>query len=224
MSRFVSSEEARGLLEGAPGPLTAELDVFDPDECEAEASIHTNGVTVLFTAGTGQTFPTGTQNTADLERWRALNDSEPMRYARLFAAAPDLANTVIALTEERERLLVDAKEREHRGAIVAKLNQDGATLAMEELARQATRAEVERDRLRAILACERGEKAPEGWEWVDHEDAWIKTGMNTRVDRHEAGRWQAYRWTGQEERELTEVQPTALEAIEAADIALGETP
>lgn len=107
VSRIVSAEEARKLLDGAPGPLTAELDVFDPDEHEAEASVNTEGVTVLFTAGTGETFPNGTQDPADLERWRALNDSEPMRYARLFAAAPDLAATVIALSDERDRLLRD---------------------------------------------------------------------------------------------------------------------
>lgn len=141
MTRLVSAEEARGLLEGAPGPLTAELDVFDPDEREAEASVNDEGVSVLFTSGTGEMFPTGTQNATDLARWLALNDSKPMRYARLFAAAPDLAATVIALSEE----------------IVA-----AESLAMSWSTLAAT-ASNERDRLRAILACERGESAPEGW-------------------------------------------------------------
>lgn len=69
----------------------------------------------------------------------------------MFRAAPDLAATVIALTDERDRLLAAAKEREHRAAIVVKMNQDGAALAMEQLAQDAAAVEKERDRLRDIL-------------------------------------------------------------------------
>lgn len=111
------ADKARALLaslpEGTPGPLTAELDVFDPDEREAEASVNDEGVSVLFTAGTGEMFPTGTQTAADLARWRALEDSKPMRYARLFAAAPDLRDALVAALDREDsamqalRALVD---------------------------------------------------------------------------------------------------------------------
>lgn len=81
----------------------------------------------------------------------------------------------------------------------------------------------ERDRLRLILACERGEWAPEGWEWtvdvnchgfwfgrtVSDAQGWPTSvrRMTTKGWSHDGGRT---------------VRPTALDAIEAADRAAEE--
>lgn len=144
MTRLVSAEEARGLLEGAtPGPWRSQIAACDHGDAEEHAAIKGGGSLVVTCVG----------------------DQD----AGLIAAAPDLAATVIALSEER-------------------------------------------DRLRDILACERGEKAPEGWRWAG--TFWTTTHDRARVASigdgyaHTAiGQWCAERY------------PTALEAIEAADRA-----
>lgn len=95
-------------------------------------------------------------------------------------------------------------------------------------------------RLTRILACERGEWAPEGWKWrrirdeawvgFDDDDgvrAWCR-GRSTRVVRSaRTGRWTAWTlmpgmcdcWDAQADKDHA---PTALEAIEAADAAARE--
>ena len=44
----------------------------------------------------------------------------------------------------------------------------------------------ERDRLVAVLACERGERAPEGWEWEWQTRRWIKASIPAVAS---AGSW-----------------------------------
>ncbi len=114
---------------------------------------------------------------------------------------------------------------------------------VEALSERVAQAEKERDRLRLVLACERGEWAPKGWKWrLVKNDAWIDgfdygvwawcRGRSTRVVRSaQTGRWQKWApmpglrnfWTGQPNDAHI---PTALEAIEhadAADLAAKET-
>lgn len=112
---------------------------------------------------------------------------------------------------------------------------------VDDLAATVIALTAERDRLREILACERGERAPEGWEWClvrdeawsddfDDEGAWVWCrGRDTRIVRSaQTGRWMAWTltpglrnsWDGQAPKDHL---PTALEAIEAADRAAKET-
>lgn len=73
-------------------------------------------------------------------------------------------------------------------------------------------------RLHAILACERGESAPEGWTRVSTFDCeWENHRTDMRVDNLGPGEWQAFRWSGQHDYTVGDPQPTALEAIEQAD-------
>lgn len=104
MGTKLTDNEIEALLATAPGPLVAELDIFDPDECEAEVSVHTHDVTILFCDGTGQTFPNGTLTEADETRWKALKDSVSFAYGRLFAAAPEFAREVLALRAEVDKM------------------------------------------------------------------------------------------------------------------------
>lgn len=116
--------------------------------------------------------------------------------------------TVVALSEERDAL---ASRDALRRAEIAML---GANL-------DAVR--TERDRLRDILAAERGERAPEGWTRMSKFDCeWENQRTGMWVDEIEPGKWQACRWSGQRELSVSDVVPTALEAIEAADRAAGE--
>ena len=104
----------------------------------------------------------------------------------------------------------------------AKMARDGLMYmpnrsTLERWAAHVERVESERDRLRAILLCEQGKAAPEGWtrtgkfshDWEHHAEG-------LRVDEMSPGRWQAFRWTGQEERMVGDEHPSALECIEAA--------
>ena len=123
---------------------------------------------------------------------------------RFHVAAPALARTVVALSEERDE------------------------------------ARRERDRMRDILACERGERAPEGWYWADGQ--WNREGADFAwaVERNPCPfdddlsadcPWLPTTWTIRQARWQTEsdikdvmvltTHPTALEAIEQADKAAG---
>lgn len=74
---------------------------------------------------------------------------------------------------------------------------------------------AERDRLRDILRCERGEWAPDGWVWRPAERAW-QSAINL-VMLHDGGwGWCFRKGTG---RRGQGTAPTALEALEAADKA-----
>lgn len=79
------------------------------------------------------------------------------------------------------------------------------------------------DRLRLTLLCERGEWAPEGWEWDGY---WIRRAGDgaglVRVMRHGRG-WEAssIMWSRDVLGVFMPIEAlTALEAIEAADLAL----
>lgn len=89
------------------------------------------------------------------------------------------------------------------------------------MARTVVALSEERDRLRLILACERGEWAPEGWVRNKFDHDWNNPGTDMRVDEIGPGRWQAYRWSGQHDLPVGDEMPTALEAIEQADKAAG---
>ena len=91
MTRVVSAEEARGLLEGAtPGPMSA------------DANGNGNGSIWCVRDDRGVRV--------------ALLGANDGPDASLLAAAPDLAATVIALSEERDRYraALDAIARSHR--------------------------------------------------------------------------------------------------------------
>jgi len=76
-------------------------------------------------------------------------------------------------------------------------------------------AEVKR--LKALLDCEAGISAPEGWAWV-HYRAWTNASGSVRVYRAaEAGKW----WTIDEAGTLTGPYAYALAAIEAAEQSHG---
>ena len=151
MSHLVSAEEARGLLLSVP---TCAL-------VERPGAI---GRRQLWMDDAG-----------DLRFVADINCNHG-DYRALFAAAPDLAATVIALSEER-------------------------------------------DRLRDVLACERGESAPEGWEWLSDNETWAKPGAEVFVEPYALGRWQVYVLVDGCARNIEQKYAYAIEAIEAADRA-----
>lgn len=167
-SHLVTAEEARALLKSAtPGSMRAADDGSGcgPDCCKTWVVRDNVGVRL------------------------ALLDADGEADARLFAAAPSLAHTVIAL-------------------------------------------EAERDELRLTLLNERGEGAPpsEGWAWGDDggkcsQHEWIKAGprLDSAVWRGPCNiepywYWQAHPIGGSRQGS----EPTAREAMKAADIATKE--
>jgi len=110
----------------------------------------------------------------------------------------------------------------------AKMARDGVGYmpnrsTLERWAAHVESVEAERDRLRAILLCEQGKAAPEGWiRYSKFDTNWSCPRTDMRVDQLTPGRWQAFRWTGQQERMVGDEHPSALECIEAAMKA--ETP
>ncbi len=72
---------------------------------------------------------------------------------------------------------------------------------------------VERDRLRDILDCETGKRAPEGWTWFDTDWCWFRRGALGWVEKRQN------QWIIIKTRERFDY---ALEAIEAADRAAKE--
>ncbi len=92
-ARIVSAEEARGLLEGArPGPYIAGHEQFRP--------------AVFPTSGSAVDVP-------------IADDIQDHATAQLFAAAPDLAHTVIALEGERDAALARVARLERVLAVEA---------------------------------------------------------------------------------------------------------
>ena len=97
MSRLVSADEARGLLEGAtPGPWVANL---DDDKCAAILDWRVVDTDVRFVVS------------ADWYERHSAGETETVcgvkiaeADAALIAAAPDLAATIVALSEERDHL------------------------------------------------------------------------------------------------------------------------
>lgn len=139
-SRLVSAQEARGLLEKYAEVLT-------PDG-EYDRLART---VIALTADYNR------QADEIMAAYHALRATPEQTVARRLSA---LCAEVVAerdrLLSIRDDLVTDlgrqhAKLREHRAAIVVKMNQDGATLAMEQLAQDAAAVEKERDRLRDIL-------------------------------------------------------------------------
>jgi len=95
--------------------------------------------------------------------------------------------------------------------------------AAPDLAYSLAECERERDRLRDILACERGERAPEGWTWSPFA-TWRRAAADPRTTaaiawRHEQA--PGTEWSWRVDRQRLGCCATALEAIEAADAALG---
>jgi hypothetical protein len=122
----------------------------------------------------------------------------------------DLAR-IAALEEEQRRDLADVE----RFRAMARGYMD-----------ERDEARAERDRLRDILACERGERAPEGWRWSSSAIC-SRGGGDTgepyaSISRGsvDAGR-PSWRWfcVGKEGDAWT-----AIEAIEAADLAAKAAP
>jgi len=131
----------------------------------------------------------------------------------MFRAAPSLAHTVIALTEERDRLRAAETEHVERNSDLWTENTNRESDCM--------RLTAERDRLGAILAAERGERAPEGWEWTDvgefrfwRRDDWVVS------SEPGSGKWGYANLNGKPEP--VGFCTYALEAIEAADRAAEE--
>lgn len=252
MTRLVSAEEARGLLTWAtPGPWYVD------------------------SSGRGVEYNSPDIGAVEVVAWTAKGDT------KLIAAAPDLAATVIALSEDRDRtqehvirltaenvnllrwqsVAADA-HLDHLCAMVtslaandetpralrsisaesvvselrrtfdaervnrAKSEAESVTLrkAAEDMEGRALDAEKERDearadrdRLRAMLACERGEAAPEGWEAVIQGGGliWMYADLSRGFAIKVGKEWH---WSPAPDVESTPF-PTALEAIEAADRA-----
>lgn len=180
---LVSAEEARGLLDKAtPGPWQAR---------------YANGYGCV-------AWPHG---------W-VLDGERPPEYeeadARLAAASPDLARTVIALHARAERA-----ERE-RDTLAKRFDRACKTIKEERAMYDVVQAE--RDRLARILAVERGDEsqAPEGWR---KGASWFRVGdpICAAMSADLPGGGQGWRW------DLNDgphgYAATALEAMEAADAA-----
>lgn len=118
-----------------------------------------------------------------------------------------------ALAEEYRALADGEEPLARRFALVGHL---GATLAALDV------VTAERDRLRDILACERGEKAPEGWSFDHATCSWSMAGGTIVTFRVTGsfldGSEPFIRWEWIAGRTFG-ASPTALEAIEAADRA-----
>lgn len=164
----------------------------------------TPGPWYVDSSGRGVEYNSPDIGAVEVVAWTAKGDT------KLIAAAPDLAATVIALSggfESCVRLatwMSDAQEA---------LDYNGCGMAGDEAIVLMKRLVAERDRLRAILACERGESAPEGWRWEWQTRRWINASTCTVVS---AGSW----FIG-----IDGPRGTArymLECIEAADRAAGE--
>lgn len=91
--------------------------------------------------------------------------------------------------------------------------------------RELTAAIAERDRLRHVLSCERGEWAPAGWLWTPH-DTWIRyattglPGPSASVWRHSDQN--GVEWSWRVDKARRGECKTALDAIDAADRAAKE--
>lgn len=140
--RIVSAEEARGLLDGATPRPWAD-------------------------AGFGAVCPNGdeTKATITMMPWEGDTDEEGRRLdanIRLVCAAPDLAATVIALTEERDRNLDEARATardEENAAWIAAVRDQGRRLGiadkdgkccLENVTEYTLTVMAERDRLLSI--------------------------------------------------------------------------
>ena len=110
-------EEIRNRLTVADikGPLTAELDIFDPDGLEIVASVYDEKLTFLYTSGSGVTHKGDTQAERDA-CWEAAKAALPV--AQLFANAPSdiafLLAEVSRLTDacrQYEQAMLAAREK-----------------------------------------------------------------------------------------------------------------
>ena len=72
-------------------------------------------------------------------------------------------------------------------------------------------------RLNDILACERGERAPEGWVFDRRSASWLRGPYH--IKQEGPGSWEVHRGPDQPNDLLFDAVNTALEAIEAADLA-----
>jgi len=163
MSKRVTAEEARGLLEGV-APEGWLVEVLPPpstkpaNAAELLADLQRPAAYILDQGGKG--------TVAEVV---VLSD------APVLGAAPSLAFTVVALEAER-----DEARAERDAYRKAKAEND------ERFMLERDEARAERDRLRDILACERGEKAPEGWAWEWQTRRWINASISAVVG---SGSW-----------------------------------
>lgn len=88
------------------------------------------------------------------------------------------------------------------------------------------RVETKRDRLQAILDAETGKSGPDGWLWTPH-DTWSRyatlgaPGPSASVWRH--ADMNGVEWSWRIDRDRRGTAKTALEAMEAADLAVKES-
>jgi hypothetical protein len=158
----------------------------------------------------------------------AANDETP-RALRSISAEGVVSE--LRRTFDAERVNRAKSEAESVALRRAAEDMEGRALDAE---KERDEARDERDRLRAILACERGEAAPEGWAWtVEHEEgSWVRTTAERRADVNlcahpdeaSTGRLRWHWWWVSGGYEDPEVHSdgwadSALEAIEAADRA-----
>ena len=101
-------EEIRNRLTVADikGPLTAELDIFDPDGLEIVASVYDEKLTFLYTSGSGVTHKGDTQAERDA-CWEAAKAALPV--AQLFANAPSDIAFLLAEVEHQSAQLARIK-------------------------------------------------------------------------------------------------------------------
>lgn len=145
------------------------------------------------------------------------------RLGRTEAGLRAILAEVDRLTAERDEARADAAEL--RGGAVGSVHKLRARLAEVEAERDAAVARA--DRLARVLACERGEWAPEGWvysfsqgQWMHIADPFRKVWRNGWMRRPDGSGYVAWGWEAWIGGEQIEgVAPTALEAIEATDAA-----
>jgi hypothetical protein len=143
--------------------------------------------------------------------------------AKLFAAAPDLAATVVALEAERDEaraalagsvdpLFATSLRENVRAKLIPTMGEEINTLA------------ADRDELRAALLNERGEGEPPsaGWRWVNGlcGRQWSHTNGSAVSPRKREDGWGWDTSLGAHYQEG--VEPTAREAMRAADRAAKE--
>lgn len=142
----------------------------------------------------------------------ALAEVEALIPASYVAALP--AHHLRAALAAHDTVAAElAKMREWDEHAAAAVKMDAADFR--QVVKERDEVAAERDRLRDILRCERGEWAPDGWVWRPAERAW-QSAINL-VMLHDGGwGWCFRKGTG---RRGQGTAPTALEAIEAADKA-----